>query len=176
MKTTIPSSIPPMGKKPQSRARVWLIRAGLALMAMPIVLALIGVTYQAVAGQLDRRHYPPPGQLVDVGGYRLHLYCMGVGTPTIILEAANQGTVSNWIWIQPALAQTTRVCAYDRAGQGWSDLSPEPQDTLQNAQALHSLLNNANVPGPYVLVGHSLGGFSYRCLPKLSRPKLLGWC
>jgi hypothetical protein len=139
MKSSTPpasASSPPSGVKPRPRIIIWLVRIGIALLVLPFVLALTGATYQAVASALDRRNYPPPGQLVDVGGYKLHLLCMGEGAPTVILDAANQGTVSNWIWIQPELARSTRVCAYDRAGLGWSDLGPGPQDTQANAQAL----------------------------------------
>lgn len=157
-----PSPVRPSTGKPRPRASIWLVRGCLTLLALPVVLAIAGATYQSISGALDQRNYPPPGTLVDVGGYRLHLLCMGEGSPTVILDAANQGTVSNWIWIQPALAETTRVCAYDRAGLGWSDLSPEPQDTPQNSEALHTLLTNAKVPGPYVLVGHSLGALYVR--------------
>jgi pimeloyl-ACP methyl ester carboxylesterase len=88
----------------------------------------------------------------------MHLYCVGEGSPTVILDAANMGTVSNWAWAQPQIATATRACAYDRTGLGWSDLDPEPQDMRQNAEALHTLLGKANVAGPYVLVGHSFGG------------------
>jgi pimeloyl-ACP methyl ester carboxylesterase len=140
----------------------WLGRLLLALLALLVGLAAIGASYQAIATARDQHTYPPPGRLVDVGGYRMHLYCLGAGSPTVILDAANMGTVSNWAWVQPQIATATRVCAYDRAGLGWSDLSPVPQDTRQNAEALHSLLSNADVPGPYVLVGHSLGGLYTR--------------
>jgi pimeloyl-ACP methyl ester carboxylesterase len=140
----------------------WVGRLLLALLALLLGLAPIGASYQTIATARDQRTYPPPGRLLDVGGYRMHLDCVGEGSPTVILDAANMGTVSNWAWIQPQLAKATRVCAYDRAGLGWSDLSPEPQDTRQNAEALHILLGNAAVPGPYVLVGHSLGGLYTR--------------
>jgi pimeloyl-ACP methyl ester carboxylesterase len=168
------ASIPPITRKPRPRAIVWLVRGGIALIATPFVLAIIGATYHAAASQLDQRNYPPPGQLVEVGGYTLHLHCAGEGTPTVILDAANQGTVSNWIWIQSELATTTRVCAYDRAGLGWSDLSPEPQDTKQNAQALHTLLRNANAPAPYVLVGHSFGGLYVRMFAEMYPTEVVG--
>ncbi len=140
----------------------WVGRVLLALLALLVGLAAIGASYQAIATARDQRTYPPPGRLVDVGGYRMHLYCVGEGNPTVILDAANMGTVSNWAWVQPEIAIATRVCAYDRAGLGWSDLGPEPQDTRQNAEALHTLLGNGDVPGPYVLVGHSLGGLYTR--------------
>jgi pimeloyl-ACP methyl ester carboxylesterase len=123
---------------------------------------LLGAGYQAVATRADARSYPPPGQLVDVGGYQLHIYCMGEGNPTVILDALFPGTVSNWVWVQPEVAKTTRVCAYDRAGLGWSDSGPAPRDAQHHARELHTLLTNAGISGPYVLVGHSLGGLSVR--------------
>ncbi len=143
----------------------WTSRILLGLLATLVALAAIGATYQAIATQIDRRNFPPPGRLVDVGGYRLHILCTGTQTrdnPTVILDASYPGTVSTWAWVQPELAKATRVCAYDRAGLGWSDPGPEPRDALHHARELHTLLQNAHVPGPYVLVGHSLGGLSAR--------------
>jgi pimeloyl-ACP methyl ester carboxylesterase len=134
----------------------------LGLITLIVILGLLGATYQAAAGKADEKRYPPPGQLVDVGGYRMHIHCMGEGSPTVILEAANMGTVSNWAWIQPEIARTTRACAYDRADLGWSDLSPTPSDTRQNAEALHMLLEKAGESGPFVLAGHSFGGLYIR--------------
>ena len=177
MKSSIPSaasSTPRSPDKPRPPAMTWLVRGFLTLLALPFILAIIGATYQAIANELDQRNHPPPGQLVDVGGYQMHLHCMGEGSPTVILDSANQGTVSNWIWIQPTLAETTRVCAYDRAGLGWSDLSPGPHDTRQNAQALHTLLNNANVAGPYILVGHSFGGLFVRMFAETYPEEVVG--
>jgi pimeloyl-ACP methyl ester carboxylesterase len=132
------------------------------VLAALLALILAGAAYQAIATAADRRKYPPPGELVDVGGYRLHLYCVGQGAPTVVLDALFPGTVSNWAWIQPEVARTTRVCAYDRAGLGWSDRGPNPRDARQHASELHTLLSKAGIPGPYVLVGHSLGGLSAR--------------
>jgi pimeloyl-ACP methyl ester carboxylesterase len=140
----------------------WLKRLVLGLITLIVILGLLGATYQAAAGKADEKRYPPPGQLVDVGGYRMHIHCMGEGSPTVILEAANMGTVSNWAWIQPEIARTTRACAYDRADLGWSDLSPTPSDTRQNAEALHMLLEKAGESGPFVLAGHSFGGLYIR--------------
>jgi pimeloyl-ACP methyl ester carboxylesterase len=90
------------------------------------------------------------------------LYCIGEGSPTVILDASFPAQVSNWIWVQSQVAKTTGVCAYDRAGHGWSDLGPEPRDAKQHARELKTLLEKANVPGLYVLVGHSLGGLYVR--------------
>lgn len=83
---------------------------------------------------------------------------MGEGSPTVILESGQANSLSVWAWIQPEIAKTTRVCAYDRAGIGWSDASPYPRDAQRIGTELHTLLNNANIAPPYVLVGHSFGG------------------
>jgi pimeloyl-ACP methyl ester carboxylesterase len=123
-------------------------------------IALAGALYQAIASARDRRRYPPPGRMVDVGGYRLHLYCIGEGTPTVVLNSASSDTVSDWIWVQPKIAQVTRVCAYDRAGLGWSDFGPH--DPRQNAHQLHTLLANGGIRGPLIMVGHSFGGLYSR--------------
>ena len=133
----------------------WLI-AGIFL------LIAIGAIYQAVATQSDKRNYPAPGQLVDVGGYRLHIHCLGQGSPTVILEAAADMMSADWGWIQPEIAKHTRVCAYDRAGMGWSEPGPQPRDARQISTELHTLLANAGIAGPYVLVGHSAGGLYVR--------------
>jgi pimeloyl-ACP methyl ester carboxylesterase len=143
----------------------WLGRILLGLVVLVVALLALGAAYQAIATAIDGRKFPPPGQLYDVGGYRLHIYCTGKaqpGAPTVILDAHNGGTVSQWAWVQPEVAAQTRVCAYDRAGLGWSDQSPSMQDTTQNAEALHTLLQKAGVPGPYILVGHSFGGLYVR--------------
>jgi pimeloyl-ACP methyl ester carboxylesterase len=133
------------------KALVWLVVALL-------VLALIGAIYQAIGTEIYRRIYPPPGELVDVGGHSLHINCVGEGSPTVILEAGSGATSVDWANIQPEVANTTRVCAYDRAGSGWSEPGPEPGDPQQIAGELHTLLGNAGIDGPYVLVGHSFGG------------------
>jgi pimeloyl-ACP methyl ester carboxylesterase len=104
---------------------------------------------------------------VDVGGYRLHLYCIGEGSPTVVLEAGSGGKgVIAWSLVQDQMAATTRgrVCSYDRAGFGWSDPDPadQPRPSSQVAQTLHTLLHNAGLEEPYVLVGHSSGGLHVR--------------
>jgi pimeloyl-ACP methyl ester carboxylesterase len=100
---------------------------------------------------------------VDVGGYRLHINCTGTGTPTVVIDAGLGDWSTTWGgYVQPEVAKTTRVCTYDRAGMGWSEPGPLPRDAAQFAKELHTLLQNANVPGPYVIVGHSLGGLGVR--------------
>ena len=121
-------------------------------------IAAVGGGYETVRESLDARAYPPPGQLVDVGGHRLHLHCTGTGSPTVVLEPGQGGVSSDLAWIAPAVARDTTVCVYDRAGRGWSDATDNPQDGAQIAADLHTLLHRAQVPGPYVLAGHSFGG------------------
>ena len=140
----------------------WVRRALLVLLIAPLALAASGAIYQAVATAIDRRSYPAPGHLVDVGGYTLHLHCVGTGSPTVILEAAAAATSAHWSWVQPDVATTTRICAYDRAGMGWSAPGPEPHDGHHIAIELHTLLTQAGIAGPYVLVGHSFGGLYVR--------------
>ena len=120
-------------------------------------LVAIGGGYEAVraATTVD---VEMPGQLVDVGDHTLHLKCSGSGSPTVVLEPGAGGMSSTMGWISPAVAAETTVCVYDRAGRGWSEPADKPQDAAQVATDLHTLLQRANVPGPYVLAGHSFGG------------------
>lgn len=157
---------PGAGKRPTEplrRRRHRRLQRGLAgLMIVLVVLAGSGATYQALANARDSRANPPPGELVDVGGYRLHLHCTGQGSPTVILEAGGGSISSQWGWVQPEIARTARVCSYDRAGLGWSDNSAGTPDGNRIARDLHTLLQTAEIAAPYVLVGHSAGGLYIR--------------
>ncbi len=102
----------------------------------------------------------PPGQLVDVGGYRLHIYCEGEGTPAVVMDAGLGGSALEWLPVQELLKNYTRACIYDRAGYGWSDPGPLPRTSSRIADELHLLLQEAATPGPYILVGHSFGGYN----------------
>ena len=138
---------------------VWLS----ASLATLLGLMLVGYIYEPMAEAADAKAFPPPGQLVDVGGYRLHINCTGTGSPTVVIEAGLGDWSTTWRgYVQPEVAKTTRVCTYDRAGMGWSEPGPLPRDAAQFAKELHTLLQNANIPGPYVMVGHSLGGLGVR--------------
>jgi pimeloyl-ACP methyl ester carboxylesterase len=138
---------------------IWLGR----VVVLIIALVLLGAIYETLAEAADAKAYPPPGQLVDVGGYRLHINCTGTGSPTVVIVSGLGDWSTSWGGeVQPEVAKTTRVCTYDRAGFGWSESSSLPSDAAQFAKELHTLLQNANVPGPYVMVGHSLGGFIVR--------------
>ena len=123
-----------------------------------LVLASIGGGYEKAAEAADATAYPMPGQLIDVGGHRLHLNCTGAGSPTVVLEPGGGAMSSNLGWITPGVARGTRVCVYDRAGRGWSEPADSAQDGVQIATDLHTLLHRGHVPGPYVLAGHSFGG------------------
>jgi pimeloyl-ACP methyl ester carboxylesterase len=105
-----------------------------------------------------KKQYPPVGQMIDIGGYRLHVHTEGTGTPTVVFDAGAGGVGLSWELVRPAIARRTRVVVYDRAGLGWSDPSPYPRDALMMALELHTMLTHARIPGPYLLVGHSLGG------------------
>lgn len=85
-----------------------------ALVGLLIILGLVGASYEAIAARGDAQRYPAPGQLIDVGGYRLHIQCVGAGSPTVVLDAGLGGSSLDWNLVQPELARTTRVCAYDR--------------------------------------------------------------
>jgi pimeloyl-ACP methyl ester carboxylesterase len=121
-------------------------------------LAVAGAIYQAIATKRAERAYPPPGEMVDVGGYSLHINCVGQGSPTVVLDAGSGGMSAQWVRVQREVSDTTRVCAYDRAGMGWSQIGPEPRDARQISSELHTLLSKAGIEGPFVLVGHSFGG------------------
>jgi pimeloyl-ACP methyl ester carboxylesterase len=121
------------------------------------VVILAGATYQGVATALERRKYPHPGRLVDVGGHQLHIYCRGEGSPTVVFEAPAAAMSSVWGWVQPEVAKVTRACSYDRAGLGWSEAGDRPYDPGRVPEELHALLDAAGERAPYLLVGHSLG-------------------
>lgn len=135
------------------RAR-WLLYPVIGALA----LAAVGGFTETVALQRDAASMAMPGTSYDVGGHRLHLRCAGAGSPTVVLESGLGGMSLSWARITPTVAATTRVCAYDRAGQGWSGDAARPPDGLAVAADLHALLAAAGEQAPYVLVGHSTGG------------------
>lgn len=145
-----------------SRLKRWLKKSLLGLGLLILALAVLGTTYQALGAWFDWQAFPPPGEMIDVGDYRLHLYCQGEGKPTVILESGLSATVAMWARIQAGLAETTQVCAYDRAGIGWSEAASRQADARQVVDQLHGLLQKADVQAPYVLVGHSMGGLFAR--------------
>ncbi len=135
-------------------------------LAFGIITLLIAVT--AFSQSNFTKKYPAPGRLVDVGGYKLHInesYSVKAThnspestCPTVILDAGFACFSLVWNLIQPEVATFTRVCSYDRAGLGWSEKSRSPRTSCNMVKELHTLLENAQIPKPYILVGHSFGG------------------
>ena len=132
------------------------------LVALVVAVVLVGIAYQAIGSARDNRRFPPPGQMVDVGGYCLHIHSMGEGSPTVVLESALGGSSLSWALVRSDVAKFTCACSYDRAGIGWSDADPMPRTAQRIVNELHTLLTNARTKGPYVLVGHSFGGLAVR--------------
>ena len=102
--------------------------------------------------------FPPPGRMVDVGGYKMHIQITGSGSPAVVMLSGSADFSPTWVLVVPEIAKTHRVCTYDRAGLGWSEASPNPRLMSFEAAELHTLLQNAGISPPYVLVGHSAGG------------------
>jgi pimeloyl-ACP methyl ester carboxylesterase len=143
----------------RSRLWRWTKRVIAGMVGLILAVLLAGVIFQFVMTRIDALRYPAPGELVDVGGYSLHLYCTGEpGAPTVVMDSGLGGTVLDWQLVQSEVAKFARVCTYDRAGMGWSEAGSQPRTSQQIVRELHALLGNAGVEGPYVLVGHSFGG------------------
>jgi pimeloyl-ACP methyl ester carboxylesterase len=153
---------PVPARSPVRRILRWIRYLLTGFVILLLALLCAGGVYEAIESHRDRRLFHAPGQLVDIGGYRLHVYCTGGGSPTVILEAGGGNPWLSWYKVQPQVAQFTRVCSYDRAGLGWSDPSPKPRTTQVIAEELHTLLHTAGITGPFVVVGHSLGGMDAR--------------
>ena len=149
----------------------WLVMLTFALRAIlaatpllsigDVVLAQSNLT-PTVAEDQRLLPYAKSGQLVDIGGRRINLHCTGAGGPTIILMAGIFSWSVVWYKTQPVIAQKTRVCAFDRAAYGFSDPASRPQIISEVVEDLHKALQTGSIPGPYVLVGHSLGGLEAR--------------
>ena len=124
------------------------------------LMSLLGFTFATPVQDATSKSEPPPlGKLIDVGGYRVHLYCTGTGNPTVVIVGA--GFSFDWGLVQPEIAKFTQVCSYDHSGIGWSDDGPADSCSLR-VNEVHTALENLGIKGPYVLVGHSLGGLVAR--------------
>jgi len=145
------------------------VRAGTVLLMLALHAAAFGAGGEGGAPPTDRATSgreadsdflpPPPGRLIDLGSHRLHLYCTGAGSPTVVLEAGLGGLSLEWRAVQSALAAERRVCSYDRAGYGWSDPGPAPRTVDRIAAELRAMLERAGESPPYAIVGHSFGGY-----------------
>jgi len=136
----------------------WIKR--LALITAALLVA--GALYERIGRLRDQKRYPQIGRSVDIGGRSLNIYCSGEGSPAVILESGGHTAGYSWIGIQPAIAQVTRTCWYDRAGYGWSGPGPSPRTFKAIAHDLHALLGAAAIAPPYVLAGATAGAFHVR--------------
>jgi pimeloyl-ACP methyl ester carboxylesterase len=148
------------GREPRRLRRVAAWTGGFLAASIVASLAAGAGAAQWAAAE-DGRRAPPPGRLVDVGGHRLHLHCLGASAPTVVIDAGAGNWSIHWWRVQEVLAAEERTCTYDRGGLGWSEPGPRPRTSDRLARELHRLLQR-EAPGPYVLVGHSLGGFNAR--------------
>lgn len=140
-------------------------------MPIRIILLVLMALYQAIASWLEDRQ-KPPGQLIDIGGYKLHFDIAGTGNPTIVLDHS-LGGIEGYFLIEE-LSQLTGVCIYDRAGYGWSDRSPYPRTSRQIAEELDRLLTQAQINPPYILIGDSFGSYNVRLYAHLFPHKVAG--
>lgn len=165
-----------LSTRPQRTRGLWrrLGRALLILLAAIAALPIAGAVYEALMARGDAGRFPPPGRLVDAGGYRLHLHCVGQGSPTIVLVAGHGGFTPEWSLVQPELARSHRVCASDRAGLGWSEAGPGRHSPGAAADDLYRLLTAAGERGPYLLVGQSWGGKQARLFVQRHPEQVVG--
>ena len=138
--------------RPSARASALTASAAVA------TAAIASAAYQLAADAADRRRFPPPGQLVDIGGRRMHLLAVGEGAPAVVIIPALGANVLEWVRVLRGAVCETTVCAYDRAGLGWSDPSHGPVTIDAMADDLRVLLKAAGIAPPYVIAGHSMGG------------------
>lgn len=130
----------------------------LSVLAIGVGLIAAGAIYQAVGAAVDQRRYPPPGRMIDIGGRSLHLIDKAASGPAVVFESGISATCLNWTEVRSQVEGFARACTYDRAWLGWSDPSPSPRTTSTILDDLHALLEAAQTPRPYILVGHSFGG------------------
>jgi pimeloyl-ACP methyl ester carboxylesterase len=159
---------------PAAQPRPWLRMMGRTTLAFVVLLAIAAFLYENISEARDRRFHPMPGRLIDVGGYRMHVDCTGQGTPTVVLDSGLGDSYLSWHKVQPQIASFTRVCSYDRAGLGYSDSSPQPRTSKVMAEELHTLLQTAGISPPYILVGHSMGGYNIRLFAGIYRSEVGG--
>jgi pimeloyl-ACP methyl ester carboxylesterase len=149
---------------------VW-IRILAAAVLLPVLAAL---GYEAYASRRDAALIPQVGRSVDIGGRSLNISCAGQGTPAVVFDSGHRSPGYIWIAVQRQVASSTTACWHDRAGRGWSDPGPDPSWSDAAARDLHMLLQAAGIPPPYVLVGHSSGGYTMRVYRSLYGAEVAG--
>jgi pimeloyl-ACP methyl ester carboxylesterase len=157
-----------------SPSKPWFRWILLSLLGLAVFVALAGFLYENISEARDRRFNQMPGKLIDVGGRKMHILCTGEGSPVVVLDSGLGDTYVSWRKVQPEIAKFTRVCSYDRAGLGYSEPSSQPRTSKVIAEELHALLHAAAIPPPYVLVGHSMGGYDVRLFAGLYRNEVAG--
>lgn len=127
-----------------------------------IIAVFCGNSIKAQTSNNNTFKYPPIGNLIDIGGYRLHINCTGKGKITVVLISGSLGFSFDWTLVQEKLSKETKICSYDRPGLAWSDIGPMPHTLAQDVYELHKLLKAANIRPPYILAGQSIGGLIAR--------------
>ncbi len=133
---------------------------------------IITTTYNLIATYFENKRMQPPGQLIDIGGYRLHLYSQGKGNPTVVIDHS-LGGIDGYFLIEE-LGKITRVCIYDRPGYGWSDMSYKRRCSSEIVKELDTLLNLAGIEPPYILMGNSFGSYNVRLYAHMFPEKVVG--
>jgi len=152
----------------------WVRRIFVGMVLLLVLAAGAGFLYENISETRDRRFNAMAGKLVNVDGLKMHIDCTGDGSPAVILDSGLGDSYISWRKVQPEIAKFTRVCSYDRAGLGYSDSSNEPRTSKVIAKQLHALLQAAQIPPPYILVGHSMGGYDVRLYASLYRNEVVG--
>jgi pimeloyl-ACP methyl ester carboxylesterase len=144
------------------------------MLAVLAVLVVTGILYQRIGSRRDGVLFPPPGELIDVGGHRLHAVCHGEGGPAVLLESGIAASSLSWAVVQPAIAAFTRVWAYDRAGLAWSEPASCPRSFGRIVDELSVVLASVAPTGRIVLVGHSFGSFVVRAFAARQPERVVG--
>lgn len=151
-----------------------ILLAGLLIFAG---LSIVGFIYEKIVEVIDAKTITPPGQIVMVDGHKMHIYCTGeneIGKPTVILDSGAGDNWESWRRVQPEVAKRTRVCSYDRSGLGFSETAKNDHSNVTVAKELEELLQVANIQPPYIMVGHSIGGFNIRLFAQNNKDKIVG--
>lgn len=129
---------------------------------MKLLTAFVVLYLTLGVAQASTEFPPTPGKRYDVGGYSIHMVCMGHGHPTVLIDTGLGDDSTDWLKVQQAASAQSKVCVYDRPGYGWSDVGPQPRNSAHIAYELERLIEAASLTGPLVLVGHSFGGYNIR--------------
>ncbi len=141
---------------------------------MRFIISIVSLVFTFQPYSFAAELPPTPGERYDVGGYQLHIQCLGNGSPTVIIDTGLGDDTTAWQAVLQESAKKTKTCVYDRAGYGWSDSGPQPRTSLRISYELKQLLREADIQPPYVLVGHSFGGYNMRLFTARNPDKVKG--